>query len=213
MPLFTTNAYERDLVFKRPGVKVVIPAYALYSNIDFEYESSANYRSLYSDIHHIHNVHVPLHKAISIEIAADNLPERLRDKALVANVTSNGRITSAGGAYQNNVVSTHSMTFGNFAIAVDTIPPRITPINLSKGANMRGAPSIRFKISDNFSGISTYNGWIDDQWVLFEYDAKNDLITYRFDPDRLKKNTKHHLVLKVTDAKNNLSEYTADFTW
>ncbi len=78
---------------------------------------------------------------------------------------------------------------------------------------MKGAKNIRFKITDDFSGISTYNGWIDNQWVLFEYDAKNDLITYHFDTDRVKRNTQHRLVLKVTDAKNNSSEYTAEFIW
>jgi hypothetical protein len=96
---------------------------------------------------------------------------------------------------------------------VDTIPPRITPINIKNGANMSGIKDIRFKIKDDFSGINTYNGWIDGQWALFEYDAKNDLLFYNFDAGRLTKNTQHTLELKVTDNKGNTAEYKAKFMW
>ena len=78
---------------------------------------------------------------------------------------------------------------------------------------MRGVKNIRFTIKDDFSGISSYNGWIDGQWALFEYDAKNNLLYYNFDADRLTKNTQHTLELKVTDGKGNTAEYKAAFTW
>jgi hypothetical protein len=110
-------------------------------------------------------------------------------------------------------VSATSRVFGEFAIGVDTVPPRITPVNIKNGANMRALQTIRIKITDDLSGINTYNGYIDDQWALFEYDAKNALIVYKFDADRLKKNTQHTLVLKVTDGKGNMATYQAGFVW
>ncbi|MDR1172956.1 MAG: peptidoglycan DD-metalloendopeptidase family protein [Bacteroidales bacterium] len=207
------SMYKRKFTHVQPGLRVTIPADALYNEIDFTCVASRRPKGLYSDAYKIHNPGTPLHKAMTIEIAADSLPERLREKALVVQIEPSGRRSSAGGTYRDGVVCTDSRVFGEFAIGVDTVPPRITPVNIKNGANMRGVPNIRFKIGDNFSGINTYSGWIDGQWALFQYDAKNDLLYYCFDTDRLTKNTQHALELKVTDSKGNTAEYRAKFTW
>ncbi len=212
-PDFSKSEYGKELVFTRPGVKVTIPADALYDIIDLQYGVSRRLKGLYSEVHRIHDAGTPLHKAMTVEIAADSLPERLRDKAAIVQIEPNGRRSYAGGAYRNGAVRTESRLFGDFAVAVDTVPPRITPVNIKNGADRRGAKDIRFKIKDDFSGIDTYNGRIDGQWALFEYDAKNDLIFYDFDAERLTKNTKHTLTLQVTDNKGNATEYKVGFTW
>ncbi len=213
VPGLSENEYKKEFVFRQGNVKVTIPADALYDDIDFAYNVSESPKGLYSEVHHVHFSNIPLHKAVSVEIVAAGLPERLRDKALLVIVEPNGSRSYVGGNWQDGTVVGASRVFGNFAVGVDTVPPRITPINIKKGADMRGVKNIRFKIKDDFSGIDTYNGWIDGQWALFEYDAKNDLIFYDFDPDKLTKNTKHILDLKVTDNKGNASEYRTDFTW
>lgn len=38
-------------------------------------------------------------------------------------------------------------------------------------------------ITDNLSGIGRYDLWLNGTWVLAEYDAKKDLLTYYFDED------------------------------
>jgi len=205
--------YQREFTHVQQGLRVVIPADALYDEINFTCAVSGRPKGLYSKSYRIHHLGTPLHKAMSIEIVADSLPERLREKALIVQIDSTGRRTSAGGAYRDGAVRCSSSVFGEFAIGVDTVPPRITPVNIRNGANMKGIKDIRFKIMDDFSGISSYNGWIDGQWALFEYDAKNNLLYYIFDSDRLIKNTQHTLELKITDGKGNTAEYKGMFTW
>jgi hypothetical protein len=73
--------------------------------------------------------------------------------------------------------------------------------------------SISIRIEDELSGIAFIEGTIDDSWVLFEYDPKNNLIFYEFDDKRLTKNKKHKLKLKVTDSKDNTSEFECSFFW
>jgi hypothetical protein len=213
MPDFLQNGYGRDIVYRYTGVKVTIPANALYDRADFEITSSKGLRALYSDVFHIHNTHTPLHTPVTIEIVADSLPLRLRDKALIVQVGEKGRIAAIGGKFANGAVTASSLTFGNFAIATDTIPPRIVPVNIKNGSNMREQQNIRIKMTDNLSGIATYNGWIDGHWALFEYDAKRSLLIYDFDNAKLTKNAKHNLLLKVTDAKGNEAQYEATFSW
>ena len=222
-PLFPSNIselithinvrYQNDFIFTQEGIRVIIPADALYDDIKFTCTKSAPPKGLFSKSYKIHDRGTPLHKAMTIEISADSLPERLREKALMVLLEPDGKRFSAGGAYRDGTVITNSSVFGEFAIGVDTVPPRITPVNIKNGADMRASKNIRFKITDNFSGISTYNGWIDGRWALFEYDAKNDLLFYTFDADRLTKNTQHTLELKITDNKGNTTEYRAKFIW
>ena len=220
-PLFPPNIsefitlpikYQKDFTYTHAGIHVAIPANALYDDINFTCTASAIPKGLYSRAYKIHDRSTPLHKSMTIEISADSLPERLREKALIVLIEPDGKRFSAGGAYRDGTVTAHSSVFGEFAIGVDTVPPRITPVNIKNGADMRGNKNIRFKITDNFSGINTYNGWIDGQWALFEYDAKNDMLFYTFDADRLTKNTQHTLELKISDNKGNTAEYRAKFT-
>ncbi|MDR3094591.1 MAG: M23 family metallopeptidase [Bacteroidales bacterium] len=210
IPVFQQNRYG-NIVYRYNGIKVSIPADALYDKTDFEITSSKGLRSFYSDVFHVHNFYTPLHTPLTIEIAADSLPLRLREKALIVQAGEKGKISAIGGKFVNGTVTASSLTFGNFAIGVDTVPPRIVPVNIKNGSNMRGQQNIRIKITDNLSGIATCNGWIDGHWVLFEYDAKRSLLFYDFDNTRLMKNTKHSLLLKVTDAKGNETQYEATF--
>jgi hypothetical protein len=70
---------------------------------------------------------------------------------------------------------------------------------------------ISFNIADSLSGIRKYAGYIDKKWALFEYDAKNDLLNYSIDGSRLDKNKIHHIDIYVTDNKQNITRYKADF--
>ena len=65
------------------------------------------------------------------------------------------------------------------------------------------------RMSDNLSGIKTYLGYIDGQWVLMAWDFKSKVLSYTFD-DNLS-HGKHTFELTVTDQKDNSSTYKADF--
>jgi hypothetical protein len=209
----TEGMYKKELKHAQQGLSVVIPAHALYDDIAFTCTDSAVPEGLFSKAYKIHHPATPLHKSMTIDISADSLPARLREKALLVRIDSTGKRSSAGGAYKDGAVNTTSSVFGEFAIGVDTVPLRITPINIKNGANMRGVKNMKFKITDDLSGISSYNGWIDGLWALFEYDAKSDLLFYTFDADRLTKNIQHTLEVKVVDNKGNTAVYKANFTW
>ena len=72
---------------------------------------------------------------------------------------------------------------------------------------------MEFNIRDDLSGIDNYEGYIDNQWALFEYDPKNDLLVYSFDERRLTRDSEHILELYVSDAKGNVNLFQTTFTW
>ena len=196
----------------KPGLKAHFKNGTFYSNFHLQYEERPANNLYFSKLYQLHNDQVPVQQSYELSIRADELPAKLRSKALLAVVNEkNGRKWSMGGSYDKGWVTANVRQLGIFAISVDTIAPTIQPLSIS-GHNRLTEPSrIRFKIKDDFSGIDSYRGEIDGAWVLFEYDAKNDLITYDFDSKRLQAGKNHQLVLKVTDNKGNEAQYEATF--
>jgi len=166
----------------------------------------------YSNIFKLHNTTIPVHQYFDLKIKPSSLPTALQDKALIVNIDpNNGRKYAQGGSYQNGWVKARVRTLGTFAVSVDTIPPVIQALSIQNKNKLTEANRIRFKISDDLSGIYQYRGEIDGQWVLFEYDAKNSLLEYYFDQDRFQFKQNHKLKLTVTDSKENESVYEAGF--
>jgi hypothetical protein len=72
---------------------------------------------------------------------------------------------------------------------------------------------MRIKIADDLSGINYYEPAIDGKWALLEYDQKNNVLIYKFDPEKIVQGTKHSLSLKVADNKDNISYFNCSFIW
>ena len=41
--------------------------------------------------------------------------------------------------------------------------------------------TITLTIADKLSGIKSYNGYVDGQWILMQFDAKKSRLRYYFD--------------------------------
>ncbi len=188
------------------GMKISIPANALYSDLNFVYSSSPAPAGAYSKVHHVHNRLTPLHTSYTLSVAVgSDLPQQLLSKALLVNTN---RI-SQGGAYDGGSVKAELRGFGSFFIMVDTIPPRITALNISDGKSFSGISRVQFKISDNLSGIKSFTGRIDGKWVLMEYDSKTASLWHTFD-DQTRPGP-HEFELTVSDMKSNTSVFKASF--
>lgn len=204
--------YNRRNDIKDEGIKFIIPEGALYNDVDFQYTRKPALPKLYSPVFQLHNRLTPLHFACTLRIKAVNLPEKLQGKVMLAQIDpTSGKIYSATGKYDDGWVEGNIRVLGNYALAVDTVAPRITPLNNDDKKTAKDPNSIRFKVTDNLSGIENFRGTIDDKWVLFEYDLKNNLLSYTFDKKRFNFGQKHQLTLEVTDFKGNTSTYKTNF--
>ena len=204
--------YDRKNKIDASGIEFTIPEGALYSNVDFQFNEKPSLPAFFSPVYQLHNTTVPLQFACPLRIKADRLPERLQDKVMLAQIDpGSGKIISATGKYDNGWVEGNIRVLGNYTLAVDTIPPKITPQIFDEKKALKDPTCLKIKVTDNFSGVDTFNGTIDDKWVLFEYDLKNNLLIYSFDKERFEFNKDHKLVLEVTDFKGNTSKYLVNF--
>jgi hypothetical protein len=196
--------------FERQDVKFYMPKAVLFDTLDMEYRRYRLAKARYSYVHAIHNTATPLNNFCVITIKPDSLPENLRDKACIARVDANGGMSSIGGSYENGWVSASTRKFGNFTVYVDQTPPAITPLPTSrkkKGKKVvsQAFPGLKFKISDNFSGINHYCGYINGKWVLMEFNNKTSVLSYKFENNLQPGQNTFELV--VTDKKGNESRY------
>ncbi|MCX6284634.1 MAG: M23 family peptidase, partial [Bacteroidetes bacterium] len=158
-------------------------------------------------LHRMHNEDTPLHVNCSLSVKPTNLPKELMDKAVIVAIESGHRFYSKGGVWEKGFLKTQIRDFGDYSIAVDTESPVIRPVNVKTGKNLRGQGSIMLKISDNLSGIKSWRGTMNGKWILMDYDAKNNLLTYFIDEHMAK--GKNNFLLVVTDGVGNKSSYEA----
>lgn len=200
--------------FRTEDVVLTIPKGSLYEDLDFTYVKSDAPEGCWSSVHHIHDIYTPMHLSGELAIRADSLPENLRDKAYLGYMNGEeGHTEAAGGVWENGMVKTKIRSFGRYMVLVDTIDPVVEPLNLGGSRNMSSKTSIRFRVRDQQSGIKSYEGYIDNYWALIEYDLKNNLVFYRFDPERLERGKNHELELYIIDNKDNIAYYYTDFYW
>ncbi len=203
--------YSKINVFENDRIRVVIPENALFTDLEFHYWESISEGAPYSMIHEIHNQYTPLLISYMLSIKPENLDSKLRHKALLARINTDGSLSAEGGEFRNGFVTGKVRSFGRFVVNIDTTPPVIKPVRFNPGAKFKNGNTISFQISDTLSGIRSYSGYIDSKWALFEYDAKNRMLSYTMDDKYLQSNKNHTFEILVTDQKGNISQYRNSF--
>ncbi len=206
---------ENKLV--RDDLQIVIPPNALYDDVYFEYSNPVLLNKqplpgIFSSVYLLLNADIPVQKAYLLSIKANKLPENLQNKACIISINDKGKRSYEGGSFKDGYVSTQAKSFGNFAIGMDTVAPKLKAafkIIPGKTTDLSKAKTIGIVATDNLSGIRKYRGSIDGKWVLCEYELKQNLLYYTFD-EQITPGT-HTFSIDVTDDKANTATYTFTF--
>jgi len=199
-------SWDRPNQFITEDMRFEMPAGSLYEDLEFTCRISDPVAGSFARLYELHSEEVPVHLPCELSIRAETMPVNLQQQALIVKLEK-GKFVSQGGEWSSGFVSTRIREFGAYTIAVDTLPPRIVPVNIFPGKNLSKQHTIVLTISDDLSGISTCRGTLNGQWILMDYDAKRNRLVYAFD-DRLRPGT-NKFRLVVTDGVGNRSEYSA----
>ena len=203
----TSELFPFDIknILERPHVKFTFKPNTFYDTTYVSYENSKAPGSAFSSIHTIGNRNIALNDFFDIAIQPErSMTDFQKSKAIIFQ-TFRGAV---GGFYENGFVKGRSKIIGGFYIVADSVAPSIKPVNISNGRKIIGN-KITCRISDNLSGVKSYNAYIDDQWVLMNFDQKSATLVYYFDEKCPA--GKHVFRLVVTDQKDNKSQYLATF--
>ena len=99
---------------------------------------------------------------------------------------------------------------GDFTLLTDNESPKVLLKNFKDQQWMTHFKTLKVKISDDESGIQSYRGTIDGEWILLEYNVKNGILTYNFN-DKKFTTAKHLLEVIVKDNVGNTRTIKAHF--
>ncbi|WP_417860610.1 M23 family metallopeptidase [Winogradskyella sediminis] len=111
---------------------------------------------------------------------------------------------------KGNTLTARTKALGTYALATDTEPPSITPINFHDKKWISNYRYLKVKIDDKLTGISKYRATVNGKWILMEYDYKKNTLIHDFN-DNIVKDTKNELKIIVTDNVGNSSTFEATF--
>ncbi|MDR2962369.1 MAG: M23 family metallopeptidase [Bacteroidales bacterium] len=162
-------------------------------------------RSYYSKRYAVQTNQPIFKKNATIQVQS-TLPDSLRGKALFerGGAAVFAKINSEG------IATAQVKVGGTYGIVIDTTAPKIA-ITLAPGENMQQRSQLFFKISDDFSGIGSYNAYIDNVWTIIEYDAKTATVFLPFKYAAFAPNTMHELRIEVSDVVGNKAVKTISF--
>lgn len=149
----------------------------------------------------------PLHREMTVSIRA-NIPPRLRPHAVLATRNGRGRILFVGGSCDDGAVTARTRRTGDLLVVADTLPPSVRPL-FTPGGDLTRARMLRFRVSDNFSGIASCALYVDGAWTPCDrYPVKGELRAPFFAiPD----GRRHDIRLLVRDHCGNTAEWSGTF--
>jgi len=202
---------KEDFKLEEENFSCHIPKNSLYKNEAIIIRELKQKSKENNPIFEIGDSSIPLHTAIELNF---NCPHSTNHEQLcIASVSPKGNLYYAGGNFNDGKLSLKTRSFGKYTLSKDTVPPSISLRNIPANHNYSTKGIIYFRISDSYSGIKSYNGFIDGKWCLFEYDAKSKLIWCKLDKTPVVKGVKHSLELIVEDNCNNTAKKEYSFVY
>ncbi len=191
----------KDAMFSKDNATVFFPAGTFYT--DFSMDFDVREGTVY-----IHEDTVPVHSYFTVTIDDGTFGAGQRDKVFIAEVRGN-RLNYNGTALKGTTFTAKTRALGQYKLAMDTTAPLVKITKAIEGKNA-DSKSVQFIISDDLSGIKSYNGYINDKWILFEYDYKTKRITHDF-ADGIVVKGSNTLKVVVVDNVGNSTTFETQF--
>lgn len=191
------------------GLTVVFPPNTFYRSLSLPYKRSPGGNDSFADFYTIGSRFVPVQKYFKLSISVDDkIADSLQSKLYIAKVDEGDKLSYAGGNFNGGLLTAKVRSLGTFTIGLDTLPPTIKPVNIRGKKRITSQKSIKLRISDKTTGIKKYAAFLNDRWILMEYDPKKETVTYNFDNHLVK--GKNMFKLYVFDNRDNRSVYEAE---
>jgi len=180
------------------------------------FPESTFYRDFYIDLEEgtdtvkIHDNTVAAHRNFTIRFDASKVMGEHQKNAFIARIDDDDKLRYSKTFKRNGAFLTRTRNFGKYIIARDTVAPKIKPKNFKEGQWLNNYTYISLRISDDLSGIDTYKGTLNGEWILMEYEPKTSTLTYNFD-QKIADKEKCLLKVVVTDNVGNTTTLEQTF--
>ena len=181
-------------------------------NSTLEISKNTFYHNTKLQIFHIDNVlhldkdTIPLLKPITIKFNLNRYNDSIIDKLYVAN----GNTFVSNKLKEKKIIAKTSV-LGDFHIKIDTKAPELNILNLKEDQWASKMKKIKIKVSDYDSGIKKYDAWINNRWILLEFNPSTGILSYDFNDNIINDSARNDLLVKIEDNCGNISELSRTF--
>lgn len=193
---------NKDCNFAKENMSVFFPAGTFYDDFDMNFDVK-------NDTLFLHDDTVPAHTNFTISIEDNKYSEAQKSKLFIGMIEGK-KISYLPTFRKDSLFTAKSKTLGQFALILDTITPKINLTKPIEGKWLSDQKNIQLTIMDSLSGVKSYNGYLNGNWILFEYDNKTKKITHNFS-DGIVAEGANDLKIVVIDNVGNSSTFVTHF--
>jgi hypothetical protein len=193
--------YKNEANFEIDNYSIYFPAKTFYEDFNMNVYTKNGSLILHDDT-------VPIHTNFTISLDDASIVTN-QNKYFIASVNGN-RLGYNATKLKGTTFSCRTRSFGEYKLVKDSTNPTIRIAKSIEGKWISSQKSLVLYIGDDLSGVDTYNGYINDKWVLFEYESKLKRLTHVFDSNYLQEGT-NNLKVVVTDNVGNSTIFETQF--
>ncbi len=182
-------------VIQRPGLEVVIPKGSVYEDAPLDITITNDSLGV-SNRYTLDAGNTPFHGYCTLALGMKRMSVVDTTKYYILQEYK-GWKSPVDGKVEGRWIRGKIRSLGTFTVKVDTIAPKVTPIDQPR---WRSSRNIRFRVSDGESGVDQYKVYVDGKFVLFG--LKKGILIIQ-DKDKIKKGVPHKLIVQVTDKCGN----------
>jgi len=194
---------NKDNVFSKNNMSVFFPAGTFYEDFDMNFD-------VRDGVLYLHDDTVPVHSRFEISMESDKYTDAQKEKVFIADIDSRGRSGYNSTSRKDNVYSAKLRSLGKYTLAIDTTAPTVSIAKSVEGKWISTQKTLQLSINDSGSGIKSYNGYLNGNWIFFEYDYKTRRITHHFS-DGIVAEGANDLKVVLTDNVGNSTTFETRF--
>ncbi|MDB4152765.1 M23 family metallopeptidase [Flavobacteriaceae bacterium] len=190
---------ELDYLFEFENQEVYLPKNTFFEPVDFKIRAT-------KDTLFVGSKEDALQRTFEIQFKTPEVDSLETNPWCIANLNKKKKLDYVYSVAKDRKRISKGGTPGIYVLSQDTLAPSITPLNFKPKQWLSNYSFLKLKIEDDFSGIKSYRGAINGQWILLEHEPKNNTLTFAFediDFDQSQLNFK----LEVEDQQGNSSTY------
>lgn len=193
---------KRDNIFSLENVTVTIPTNTFYEDFYMDFEVKNNTVKVHRDI-------IPAHSSFQIAFEDSISSEKDREKMFIG-LFDGKKINHYTTKRHKNTFSIYTKTLGEYRLVKDTVSPEIILAKNIAEKWISDRRTIHLTISDDLSGIKSYEGYLNGKWILLEYESKLKRLTHKLS-DGIVAEGKNELKVIVTDNVGNSTIFETHF--
>lgn len=199
-PYFVKSANDNN--YTKNNISVFIPAHAFYEDfyMDFDVRDSILY---------LHDASMPVHSPVTVSFDVSHLDKARLQKTFIG-CKSGNHFSYNESHMEDGRLAAKVKTLGEFKLMQDNNAPKIFSPSFVAGKWLSASKTFSLKISDDLSGIATYNAWLNGKWILMHYDYKTRVIYHNFS-DGVVADGRNDLKVVVTDNVGNSTTFESHF--